>query len=224
MKNAFYGAAIAALTTVGAANAGTVNVTYQPDGVFGTSDLYEKVSIATAGSEVDGNVRAGMFHLVGDGGMGDFLAFCVDLKDYLRSGTEYTMNPTLFGATILSNVNKLFYSALGGAGLGDVIDTSVKAAGLQVALWEVIYETAGGYDLNSGYFSMSDNDDVLAQATSYLDGMSTASDSAYNLTFLSHDEDQDIVTISAVPLPASGLLIGFALVGLGVAGRRRKAA
>lgn len=225
MKNALIGAAVAAMVSAGAASAGTVKVSFQqPGGLFGVNNLYQKVTVATTGPGIDREVSAGMFHMTGDGGMGDFLAFCVDLVQFIADPTTYTVDPNLYTGDTLTNMNKLFYSALGGASLGWVIDTSLEAAGLQVALWEVMLDTDNGLDLEDGAFEMSGNAAAQAQAQTYLDGMLGARDDAYDLTFLYSAEKQDVVTVSPIPLPAAGLLMMFALGGLGVASRRRKAA
>lgn len=221
MKSILSSAAVATFIAVTGASAGTVNVSYHTDGVFGSPNLSETVTISTPGPEVDGSFSVGMYHMTGDAGYGDFYAFCVDLAQYLSNPTEYTEDPMLFTGTTLTNIKKLFHSALGGFGLGDVIDTSVESAGLQVALWEVVYDSAGMFDLDAGAFSISGNNAVEAQAQTYLDGIAGADDDAYNPTFLYSATKQDIVTVSPVPLPAAGLLLFGALGGLGAIGRRR---
>jgi len=223
LKSILSSAAVASFIAAGAASAGTVNVAYHADGVFGSPNLSEQVTVSTPGPgpELDGTFSVGMYNMTGDAGYGDFLAFCVDLAQYLSNPTVYTEAPTLFSGVTLTNINKLFDSALGGFGLGDVIDTSVESAGLQVALWEVVYDSTGVFDLDAGAFSVSGNAAVEAQAQAYLDGMATAADDAYILSFLYSATKQDIVTLSPVPLPAAGLMLLAALGGLGAAGRRR---
>jgi hypothetical protein len=225
MKNLFLGLAMAAGLGASAATASTVNISYQSGGVFGPNNLQQTVTIATSGPGIDGNVQAGLFHLTGDNGIGDFLAFCVDLGQYLNNPQQAVVNATLFGANTLSRIDSLFSNALGGMGLGDVIDTAVEAAGLQVALWEVIMDGDTGLDLSSGTFSASNNAGALAQAQTYLDGMAGPLTGLYDMTFFESAQNQDVMTVSPapVPLPASGLLIVGGLAGL--AGlRRRKAA
>lgn len=214
-----------ALAAATSAQASTINVTYQPDGVFGADNLYQNVNVSTAGPGVDGSVSAGMFHLTADNELGDFFAFCVDLVDYLNNPQQMEYQPSLYSASVQSELDLLFSAALGGDTMESVIDTSVESAGLQVAIWEVTNEGGGGtYDLTSGNFSVSGNAAVQAQAQSYLDAMSGATAGLYNMTFMYSADHQDLVTVAPVPLPASGLLIGAGLAGLAAVRRRRKAA
>ena len=183
----------------------------------------ETVKITTPGPGHDGYVRAGLFHLTADQGIGDFLAFCVDLAQYVKNPQYAVINNNLFSGTTLENMERLFSSVLGGSTLGDVIDTSLEAAGFQVALWEVMMDTGNGYDLDNGAFSMSKNAGVEAQAEAYLAGLSNGKTGAYKLTFLESDKNQDVVTVAPVPLPASAFMILAGLGGLAAARRRKSA-
>ncbi|MFK7751929.1 MAG: VPLPA-CTERM sorting domain-containing protein [Sedimentitalea sp.] len=223
MKSLLFGAALAAATSITSASASTVTVAYQPDGIFGPNNLSQKITVTTPGPGYDGNVSAGLFHLTGDNGVGDFFAFCVDLLQAMKDPTEYTVDAGLFSGTVLSNIDKLFTSALGGVALHTVIDTSLEAAGMQVALWEIVNDSDMPFDLTSGNFSVSGNAAVQGQAQDYLDGLVGAQTGAFDIQFYASSTQQDVVTIAAVPLPASGILAAFGVGGL-IALRRRKTA
>lgn len=236
MKSVLLGTVLAATFLAGAVSASSVNTTRNPSGVFGPNDLALKVSISTGNPTTnsdgfDGRFSAGMYHMVGDGGYGDFLSFCVDLQQRLNETTTYTSNPNLLTSAIRSNIDILFSTALGGDTMANVIDTKVEAAGFQVALWEIISDTGSALHLAKGTFKMWGNSAVRQQAISYLRGIRPeASGGDYVITYFENDEYQDVVTgspsaprISNVPLPATGILLAFGVGGLFASRRRRKA-
>jgi hypothetical protein len=221
-------AALVAAGFAGSASATTVNVSYQPGGVFGPSTLKQNINVSSPGH--NGGVQAGLFHLTGDNGVGDFVAFCVDLAQYLHDPTEYTVQSSWFSSEVVTNVDKLFNTVLGGSTIASVIDTSLEAAGFQVALWEILYDTpASGagdmYDLASGSFSVSGNAAAKLQAESYLDGIPGAAMGGYDYTWFYSGTKQDVLTATPtpIPVPAAGLLMLGGLGGLAALRRRRKA-
>ncbi len=223
MKKLLSAIAVVGGLGVASAEAAPINITYQSGGVFGAGNLQQKIKVHTPGVGYDGRVKAGMFHLTADQGIGDFLAFCVDLAQFLGNPQQAELAPTLFTGTIRDNMAKLFDVALAGDTMAGAIDTSLEAAGLQVALWEVLYDTGSSFDLTSGGFYVSENNAVKAQAESYLAGIATASADKYALTFYKSEYNQDLVTVAPVPLPAAGFLLAFGIAGLGFAGRRKAA-
>mgnify|MGYP001797986941 CR=1 FL=1 len=162
--------------------------------------------------------------MTGDNGFGDFLAFCVEVTQFISNPQVGQVTDLFTGATF-DAIDKLFSNAFAGEALETAVDTSVKAAGFQMALWEVVYDTgAGGYDLSNGTFQGSASGSVVAQANAYLAGIGNGAMGAYDITFLASELNQDLVTVTPVPvpLPATALL---RLGGLGgsAALRRKKA-
>lgn len=235
MKKLFAMTAAAVTISAASAVASPISVSWQTSGnAFGTADLKERISISTTGPEIDGDVYAGMFALTSTS-TGDFSAFCVDLADYLTNPQSMTSVASLFSTTVETNLAKLFDAVLGGSTMEVGVDSAAKAAALQVAVWEVVYDSATGFDLSSGAFSMSNNSytvsDVKGNASTYLAALSGGSTTEYGLSFLEATPGQDLVTATPggggttppVPLPASGILLAAALGGL-VASRKRRSA
>ncbi len=136
---------VIALSTVTSASAATVNVTYQGSDAFGSPNLSRYLSINSTG--ISGGVYAGPFRLVGDSGFGNFVAFCIDLAQYLKSGTTYTVSgSSKYGSGVDLNIDRLFTSVYSS------ITTAIQGAAFQVALWEIISDTSGSYNLASGNF------------------------------------------------------------------------
>ncbi|MGR3291807.1 MAG: VPLPA-CTERM sorting domain-containing protein, partial [Paracoccaceae bacterium] len=125
--------------------------------------------------------------------------------------------------TIDDLIDRLFTSAYAG------IDSAIEGAAFQIALWEII--TDGGpsfiadggpfYSLTGDKFRASEDTGVIEQANSYLAALAGASTGGYKITYLNSSDSQDLVTVSAVPVPAA-----LGMLGLGVASffglRRRK--
>ena len=226
MRNLFVGAALAAALSAGAASASTINVSRQAD-LFGPGELRQTVKVVSPVRTQ--TVWAGMFHMTGDQGVGDFMAFCVDLAQALGNpGQVVEEQPLLFSQGIRDNIDKLFSSVIGDSTMGAVIDTSLKAAGFQVALWEIVYETSGTFDAGVGDFWIYGNAEAKAQANTYLSGLTGAPMGKQDLTYYFSDSNQDLVTgepaPDPVPVPAAGLLIMTGLGALAALRRRRKAA
>lgn len=170
------------------------------------------------------------------GDMGSFVAWCLDISHYLMGTGDsqlysVTDNPfsNSFGLTTVARDRiQLMFDAN-----YDSVDFSNgdQAAAFQMALWEAAYEDDSGIlDLTNGLFSASSNGSNGLAATYIANALSYAGDKLWNMTFLEvagygpdrgKNTGQNLVTVSAVPLPAAGLLLLTGLLGAGVVSRRR---
>jgi len=174
----------------------------------------------------------------GDGTTSSFYAFDMLLPTTFKQGSSYTVTSTPFtGQTLtgqqLTDIQTLFELSM--PGTTDFDDIS-RTAGIGLAIWEILYETSGSYTLDTGSFWAKTYDDTVpaeGQGLSFgnsllaqIEAGVTPSTNKYRLTFWESvgGESNNFVSVSAVPLPATGLLlIGASAALAGLRRRREKA-
>lgn len=203
-------------------------------------------SAANTGYEKVLNVGAGAFKMARDldndlvkdpnESQQSLITWCVDVFHTIQSA-KYTdgnlgnlstyistklSNPNFSAGNLQSLVNQRY------TGVTQAANNTYSAA-FQLALWEIVNETSGTYNLSSGSFEaqgFSASAISLAQTWLALSGPVTGN---YNVKYLfdfngeASPNTQNLITMSPVPLPAASLLMLSAL-GLGGIVTRRRAA
>jgi len=169
-----------------------------------------------------GDVSAGGFATVLNGGP-SFVSYCVDLYQHISFGSLYP-EYTAPGTTHVFANNRA-YGDLGRlyANAG-VIDTSVKEAAFQIAVWEIAYETTpGAYGLGSGAASFSggsaDSSGALGIAAAWLSGL--GSGAGPSISVIESADHQDVI-FAPVPEPSTYMLMMAGLLATVEISRRRR--
>lgn len=179
-------------------------------------------------------------------GLGSGVAYCLDPWQSVGTGQHNydwfgtPSNADSSNTTILTSLGGLqaaylvstYSPVLNDAGTG----TKDELTAMQLALWEVVFDTEGGYDVNTGNFRLAYHNGLsssIIDRANYL--LSTVPTSftpeqvAYLDTYFRVGGDsgmQDLVGGVAgsaqTPEPGTMLLLGSALLGSGLISRRRR--
>lgn len=154
---------------------------------------------------------------------GSFVSYCVDLGQYLKFNTDYNAGQyaagdaaSFFGSRY-NDVLKLFSYGYNAVTNG----TAEKSAGFQIALWELVYENSGSYNVLDGGIRFSSSA-ALDEAAGFLQGAASFNGQSLNLQVLTSDTKQDVAFATPVPEPGAYALMLVSLATVGVMTRRRK--
>lgn len=159
-----------------------------------------------------------------------FYTYCVDLLQNLQSTQQVTQDvisrlPGGEGSSIAWLYNSFAAAAHGNASL---------SAGLQLAIWNVLYDNdfsvdyssrSNGFRGNKGFWLLSPSGGARDAANDFLSQLALAGAISGNAIWLNTNLGQDQVTggPAAVPEPATLLLLGSGVAALAARRRMRKA-
>lgn len=211
-------AAIAVALLAGAAGAPAAPV----DLHYAGNDHVLATHVAING--VDNHIYVGSYAIQPAGQAGSFAAYCVDpFQDVNDLYSAYERSPLTAAhlppveATRFDAVSKLFANAYAGS-----LANGTKAAGFQLALWEVWHDD-GKLATGSIRSLASSDPGMVIEATNLLGSIANwSSGTAYDLTFYFSPAYQDYATADLaleVPEPETYALL---LAGLGMLGLMRR--
>lgn len=224
-------AALGAMLGAAELHAETVTLARDAPGwTTGGNATAQTVKIVTTAPAVNGTYYAGAFAVTDTSGdRGSFEAWCLDLANALSLPTAYTVTDAPWSATTgaiaparLSAVKGLFemnYAALD-------LSNAVQTAGFQVALWEAVYDDAP--NVGAGNFRITHNSAVATAATGFLNALAAwdGTVTQWAFSFFESGKDangrqlsQNLVSVSAIPVPAGALLL-LTAAGLAAGVRR----
>lgn len=222
-KSKALAAAVACSAALCAGSASAANLTFD-----GFENGYAAVNVT---SPVHNGV-AGGFKMKDTETMDSFIVFCLDILARIRGGETYGYTETddPFGNSFMSDGGVDRIQSIFDAGYETAFESSVSSAGFQVALWNAVYDDDWSVTEGDGVFFQTDTESGVQAAANNFLGMaeSYTGGRQWSMTFLESTEtdprSQNLVTVSAVPVPASVLFLLTALGGGAVVGRRNKKA
>ena len=156
-----------------------------------------------------------------------FLAWCLDVQGWLAGTATYnlqsaaTFYPGALGAVKISALERLATAVL------PSVNTKAESGAFQLAVWEIVNETAGPYSLSNGNFVVGTaSDGAYALANTWLANLGNGTFAADTMTLSvwadARGVTQDLAVFAPIPEPEVYAMLGLGIGFLGFMSRRRK--
>lgn len=211
----------AAFCAFGATTAVQADAVTFPGYAHGSQNVTFTVPNATHTGNTAGTAGAGGFLTSLNGGP-SFTSYCVDLYQYIGFNTAYIdYSVAAPGAHVFANSNA--YTDLGRLyATAGVIGDALHEAAFQLAVWEIAYETTGGYNVGSGSAFFSTSDGVRDLASTWLSQLGNHG-AGPSIGVLESAGHQDVI-YAPVPEPSEIMLMVTGLIAMGAFAKRRRKA
>ena len=151
------------------------------------------------------------------------MGFCIDMAQ-----SPPTTDTTFDVVSLIEAPDPAFIGATISAAKADLLRelwgrhysltlTNQQAGELQLAVWEIVFETSGTYDISAGSLRSNHLNAGTNALLSSLDGAGPKA----NLVALTHPDYQDMLAVATIPAPGAICLSSFGLAILGWLRTRR---
>lgn len=152
-----------------------------------------------------------------------FVTYCTDLSQTFQFDVLYTDYTVVGGAAVWGPSKSLVMDKLMSAAIASAVPAnSAQSAAVQAAVWEVLYETSGTYDLTAGTFTATSSDGTTNTLLGSVNWAGIMADPVtYHVDQLYSRSHRDFMVITQVPEPGTYALFAAGLAGIAFVARRR---